>query len=124
MKNMKRYNVYREKAGEANVCQLKDIEAVIEDIGGFPCVIKSTIDLFQPIEMHTFAEFEEFMDEKISLLDETDLLIEEFIDGYDCTVAVACNGEEIKNYGVTYYSKAKEYGLKGFDKAKIKHFDR
>lgn len=81
-----------------------------------PCVVKSTIDTIQPCKVNNVKELEESV--KLVLSTDSKVLVEEYIDGNDCTVVVMSDGSIIKNLGVTYYSKAKEYDLKGFENSR------
>lgn len=81
-----------------------------------PCVVKSTIDTLQPCKVNNSQELEDAVDAVLNT--NSKVLIEEYINGNDCTVVVMNNGSIIKNLGVTYYSKAKEYKLKGFENTK------
>jgi phosphoribosylaminoimidazole carboxylase (NCAIR synthetase) len=87
----------------------------------FPCVVKSAIDVVQPVRVIEHQRLEELVFE---ILDKSSsVLIEEYIDGSDCTVAVTNVDLDIKNYGVIYYSKAKEYLLEGFTGARADKLD-
>lgn len=88
------------------------IKNQIEKIG-FPLVVKSSIDLTQPEKVKNYEE----LLGAISEINETgsEILIEEFIKGSDCTVHVTNDGENTEILGVKYWSKAKEKQLKGFD---------
>lgn len=91
-----------------------DINIIINEIG-IPCVVKSATDAVQPLKANTFEELQEAIQsvEKTG----TEILVEKYIKGNDCTVAVVSDGEFSESLGVTYYSKAKEYKLKGFNEA-------
>lgn len=91
-----------------------EINEVVDKIG-LPCVVKSATDAVQPRKVNNFQELLEGID-KIKET-KTEILIEEYISGNDCTVAVENDGNISKGLGVTYYSKAKEYKLKGFETA-------
>ena len=81
----------------------------------FPSVVKSAIDVVQPIKVYDITRLEEVV---VNILEKNSaVLIEEYIDGSDCTVAVTNVNREISNYGVLYYCKAKEYNLEGFTNA-------
>lgn len=90
------------------------LSEIIEKVG-LPCVVKSAIDFIQPQKVKTELELQTAIEEVQAT--GTEVLIEEFISGNDCTVAVVSDGKETKGLGVLYYSKAKEYGLKGFEGA-------
>jgi phosphoribosylaminoimidazole carboxylase (NCAIR synthetase) len=88
---------------------LKDIIAKID----VPCVIKSTTDATYPQKINsssellkTIKEFQKF---------NTDILIEEYIEGVDVTIPFIANYEKVSSVLVSYYSKAKECNLKGFN---------
>jgi len=90
----------------------------IDEITGkiaVPCVVKSTIDAVQPVKVNSAIELKEAI-ENVKATN-TVVMIEEYIKGNDCTVAVESDGKNVRSLGVTYYSKAKEYKLKGFDEA-------
>ncbi|CAM3832977.1 ATP-grasp domain-containing protein [Pseudoalteromonas maricaloris] len=80
-----------------------------------PIVVKSNLDATQPVKVHNLLDFDKAVESV--LITNTQVLIEEYIDGNDCTVAVVTSGDIVKSLGVTYYSKAKEYKLAGFDGA-------
>lgn len=80
-----------------------------------PCVVKSAVDAVQPVKANSVAELKEAV-EKVRAAN-TAVLIEEYIKGNDCTVAVESDGKNVRSLGVTYYCKAKEYKLKGFEGA-------
>ncbi len=81
----------------------------------FPCVVKSPIDLIQPVKVFHESRLLELVD----LLESkgSEILVEEYIEGSDCTVAVSNDGDAIVDYGIIYYCKAKEYRLEGFEGA-------
>lgn len=78
-----------------------------------PCVIKSTTDACYPQKVKHISEVEKAVLEIQNL--GTDVLIEEFIEGVDLTVPFISNYKDVKAVMVSYYSKAKECKLKGFD---------
>lgn len=82
---------------------------------GLPCVVKSAVDAIQPQKVDNYKELCDAINEVNET--NTDILIEEYIKGNDCTVAVKSNGMLSEDLGVTYYSKAREYKLKGFNEA-------
>jgi len=93
-------------------------DASIDEITGkiaIPCVVKSSVDAVQPVKANSVAELKEAI-EAVKATN-TVVLIEEYIKGNDCTVAVESDGKNIRSLGITYYCKAKEYRLKGFDGA-------
>ena len=81
----------------------------------FPCVVKSSTDLIQPVKVFDAVRLLELV--KLLESKDSEILVEEFIQGSDCTVAVSNDGEVISDYGVIYYCKAKEYNLEGFEGA-------
>lgn len=87
-----------------------------------PCVIKSTIDRVQPELVYE----KELLIEKIEniLRLNSDVLIEEYIDGSDCTVPVKSDGKRINSLEVLYWSKAKELNLKGFKNPRANKLDK
>lgn len=87
----------------------------IDKFIGIPCVIKSSLDAIQPQKANNYDELCDAIDKVRET--NTELLVEEYIRGNDCTVAVRNNGIISETLGVTYYSKAKEYKLKGFEEA-------
>ncbi len=92
-----------------------DMKKLIAGVG-IPCVIKSSTDAIQPRKVNRMEELEEAVREVFAT--GTSLLAEEFIDGGDCTVAVANDGEHLIDCGVLLYSKARGSRLKGFHNAK------
>lgn len=82
----------------------------------FPVVLKSNIDKTQPVNVFTYEEFMKYG--KIIVDSNSTIIVEDYIRGNDCTVAISFDGTKIKDFGVTYYSKAKEYKLIGFREAK------
>ncbi|PBQ28615.1 hypothetical protein AYI97_06160 [Shewanella algae] len=87
----------------------------------FPCVLKSAIDVVQPIKVDCFTRLEKGCNSIFSK--GSAALIEEYVDGSDCTVAVANDNGVIEDFGVIYYSKAKEYKLEGFNNARADKLD-
>ncbi len=81
-----------------------------------PCVVKSNTDTVQPRKVDDRENLLEAVEDVFAT--NAVLLLEQYIPGNDCTVAVVNDGSTVKSLGVLYYSKAKEYGLKGFDLAK------
>lgn len=81
-----------------------------------PCVVKSNTDTVQSKKINDIENLAEAAEDVFST--NAVLLLEQYIQGNDCTVAVVNDGITVKSLGVLYYSKAKEYGLKGFDLAK------
>lgn len=81
-----------------------------------PCVVKSNTDTVQPRKVNDIENLLEASENVFAT--NAVLLLEQYIPGNDCTVAVVNDGTTVKSLGVLYYSKAKEYGLEGFDSAK------
>jgi len=90
------------------------IDEIINRIG-LPCVVKSATDAVQPQKVNAKEDLQ-YAICNIKNTD-TEVLIERYINGNDCTVAIINDGKYCESLGVTYYSKAKEYKLKGFDNA-------
>lgn len=82
---------------------------------GLPCVVKSAVDAIQPQKVNNYNELTHAINEVSAT--KTEILVEEYINGNDCTVAVKNDGIICEDLGVIYYSKAKEYELKGFNGA-------
>lgn len=91
--------------------KIQDLIKLKEELA-YPIVIKSNIDTTQPEKVFNYKDLTSTAESIIS--DGAKVLIEEFIDGNDCTVAVKNVDGYVKDFGVTYYCKAKEYNLKGF----------
>ncbi len=89
-----------------------DLEKIIEEIG-LPCVIKSTIDTIYPKKANTKEEIIKYT--KDVERTNSPVLIEEFIEGIDITIPVYSNYNEVKAVKISYYSKAKECNLIGFN---------
>ena len=87
-----------------------------------PLVIKSVNDKYQPVKVSSKTDIKSFIEEHQPEINNDPMMAEEFIDGYDCTVAITNSGKNIECFGITYYSKAKEYHLKGFSGGKTKKF--
>lgn len=78
----------------------------------FPVVVKSTIDTMYPQKVLSKENIINIVEEVQKT--NSDVLIEEYIEGIDTTVPVYSNFEETRAILVSYYSKAKECKLKGF----------
>lgn len=76
-----------------------------------PCVVKSSIDKLAPQLANNEHELKQAIEE-VQVL--SSVLLEEYIVGVDCTIPVVCNYKEVNALLVSYYSKAKECNLKGF----------
>lgn len=99
--------------------EYNDIKKYLKKDGGeikLPCVLKSNIDVVQPELIHEKEKIIEKAKYILSL--GSKVLIEEYIDGNDCTVLVCNDKNNVKSSPVLYYSKAKEYNLEGFKNAK------
>lgn len=94
--------------------EYRSVDKIINEIK-IPCVVKSSIDAIQPVKVNSRLELTKAIQNVQST--NTVVLIEEYIKGNDCTVAVVNDGENVSGLGVIYYSKSKEYKLKGFDEA-------
>jgi D-alanine-D-alanine ligase len=93
---------------------MQNLKTVSENLS-YPVVVKSHIDTTQPEKVFNANDLTLLVDKILS--DGAKALVEQFIDGNDCTVAVKNVDGETTDFGVTYYSKAKEYNLKGFSGA-------
>lgn len=91
---------------------IDDIEKNAKEFG-IPFVLKSPIDDFLPIKINTIEELSQFINE-IDLT-KTELLFEEYIEGIEVTVPFSANYEKVKALKISYYNKAKECALKGFE---------
>jgi len=60
-----------------------------------PCVVKSAVDAVQPVKANSVAELKEAV-EKVRATN-TAVLIEEYIKGNDCTVAVESDGKNVRS---------------------------
>lgn len=101
------------------ISEYNDIEKYLEkDNSGInlPCVLKSNIDVVQPELIYDKTKLIEKTKHILSL--NSQVLIEEYIDGNDCTVMVCNDKNAVKSSPVLYYSKAKEFNLAGFKNAK------
>lgn len=97
------------------ISNIKKIKETLEKIE-FPVVIKSATDKTQPEKIWNIEDAI-ILSKKILELGSR-ILIEEYIEGNDCTMAVVNDTLNIEALEITYYSKAKEYKLKGFDNSK------
>ena len=91
------------------------VDEVIKDIQekiGIPCVIKSNLDAIQPCCANNEKELHLFV-ENVKKTN-TDLLVEEYINGGDLTYCLTYDGKNTVHVGIINYSKAKEYHLVGF----------
>lgn len=79
-----------------------------------PCVVKSAIDKNLPQKANNKEELELSISEVLGL--ESDVLVEEYVDGIDMTVPVVVDSgkNSARAILVSYYNKAKECRLKGF----------
>ena len=88
-----------------------DFNKIIMEIG-FPCVVKSNTDAVQPVCANDEKELEDAINAVMET--STDVLVEECIKGGDITVCVGNDEKRVYPVEVLSFSKAKEYGLKGF----------
>lgn len=89
----------------------------IRKVSGYvdlPCVIKSTTEACYPKKINKYSEMEDAVKNIQNL--GTDILLEDYIEGVDTTIPFISNYDNVKAVMVSYYSKAKECKLKGFDK--------
>jgi carbamoylphosphate synthase large subunit len=96
---------------------LKDKEYALDSIinyVGIPCVVKSPTDKQLPQKVNTKSELETLLSQNLKSGNE--VLLEEFIDGIDCTIPVVANYLETKALLFSYYSKAESCHLNGFQK--------
>lgn len=85
----------------------------IIEIIGLPCVVKSSIDCILPQKANTKEELKKAIDEIIQT--QSDILVEEYIAGVDMTIPVLVSENKAEAIMISYYSKAKECHLKGFN---------
>lgn len=90
------------------------INEIVTEVG-VPCVVKSATDAVQPQKSNGIEELKDAIN--VVIKTGTEVLVEQYVEGNDCTVAVVSDGKFSRSLGVTYYSKAKEYKLKGFENA-------
>lgn len=89
-----------------------EMDSIIEKLG-LPCVVKSAIDCVLPQKVNTKKELEEAIEEII--ITQSDILIEKYITGIDTTIPVIVSKDKAEAIVVSYYNKAKECHLKGFN---------
>lgn len=89
-----------------------DTDIIIKKIG-LPCVIKSAVDYILPQKANTKEELDRAIHEL--MLTQADFLIEEYITGADITIPVLISNGKAESIMISYYSKAKECHLKGFN---------
>lgn len=87
---------------------------------GFPCVLKSIEDIYEPEKIFNIEEL-------ICRLDyffekEDTVFIEEFIDGADCTIPIFYDGQTLIATSIIEWSKGLEDHLRGFDNSYSKKF--
>ena len=102
-----------------SVCQGYSVNRVV-DIIGLPCVVKSPVDKSLPQRATTKEELSRALGEVLAV--DTVALVEEFIHGTDITIPVVANFLNTNALFVSYYSKAAQVGLKGFNKRPISYF--
>lgn len=88
-------------------------EAEKETAINFPCVLKSTIDIFPP----SLIKNKEHLLKKIKEYQylNTCVMLEEYVEGNEVSIPVVNDGEEIKVLGIMNYSKGKDEKLEGFE---------
>lgn len=91
---------------------LTKIDDIISEVG-IPCVVKCAVDSILPQKANTKAELEMAINELKEK--NSQIIIEQFIDGVDCTIPVIANYDDIKPVIFSYYNKSKSCKLKGFD---------
>lgn len=84
----------------------------------FPCVLKSTLDKFTP----SVVKDKETLLKKIQEYNclETEIILEEYVEGNEISIPVINNGKQIKILGVMNYSKGKDEKLEGFENLIVK----
>ncbi|MGF3114056.1 ATP-grasp domain-containing protein [Facklamia sp. P12937] len=83
----------------------------------FPLVVKPNKDIVLPVKVNNIENM--YDSAKLCLQSNNKIIVEEYIEGNDCTVPIYYNLKDSpKSLGVVYYSKAKEYKLNGFSEAK------
>ena len=92
-----------------------DIEIRIQTEIGVPCVLKSPTDVKSPQKTSTISELKEKLHQYIEGLDV--VLVEEFVNGVDCTIPLIANYDNVKAILFSYYNKSKECSLEGFNSA-------
>ena len=90
-----------------------ELQTALEQVG-LPCVVKSSIDRLLPQKCNTEAELRTAFDE-VGATD-SEILVEEFVDGVDCTIPYLNDMETVTPLMFSYYSKAESCSLKGFGK--------
>lgn len=89
---------------------IPSLTEIVETVG-IPCVVKSPLDFMYPQKANSIDELRDCIDKVIAV---DTVLIEQYIFGFDYTVAVTNDGNDAKVWTIAYYSKAKEVKLKGF----------
>lgn len=79
---------------------------------GFPLVVKSICDYVPPQLVHDFEQLDSALEELFDK--EPTVMLEQYVNGNDCSVVISNDGTEIQSISVLYWSKAKEDHLKGF----------
>lgn len=100
--------------------KMDDIDAVYSRFA-FPFVVKAINDVLQPRKVNNKDNFINFIKEIFAT--GNGAMIETYIDGNDCTVAVASDGERVEDLGVTHWTKIIEYKLQGFDNPRAEAMD-
>lgn len=89
----------------------EDITEKVETLG-FPLVVKSICDYVPPQLVHDFGQLNRALGELFDK--EPTVMLEQYVNGNDCSVVISNNGTETRPVSVLYWSKAKEDRLKGF----------
>lgn len=88
-----------------------------------PVVVKSSIDRILPQKCSTMQELQSALQEVLKT--NSQALVEEFIDGVDCTIPYVSNYNNVSPVLFSYYSKSASCHLKGFgDAVEIRRFSR
>ncbi|MEG1506143.1 MAG: ATP-grasp domain-containing protein [Bacilli bacterium] len=95
-------------------CLYKNIAELEKDVQiKFPCVLKSTVDKFSPSLIRErkilLKKIEEYQ------FIESEIILEEYIEGNEISIPVINNGEQINILGIMNYSKGKDEKLEGFE---------
>lgn len=83
-----------------------------------PFVVKSNIDLFPVFLCHSIDHYKSFISKLDQNVIKKGILIEEYIEGNDCTVPVFSDNKKILAPQIIYWSKQKNYKLEGFSELK------
>jgi len=83
-----------------------------------PFVVKSNIDLFPVFLCHSHEDYIRFVSKLSDNVLKNGILIEEYVEGNDCTVPVFCDHLRVFAPQIIYWSKQKNYKLEGFSDLK------